>query len=98
MRGRRSDAMSALAAVSQAQERWRSDNTAYKSSLEDLPGGMAVSQGGHYDLAMVADTVTASAYSVKATAKSTMAVRLTCRGLSSDSATMTMIDGIRKSA
>jgi hypothetical protein len=39
--------------------------------VEDLPGGMALSQGGHYDVAMVADTATASAYSVKATAKST---------------------------
>lgn len=68
-RGRRSDAMSALAAVSQAQERWRSDNPAYQSVMADLPGGMAVSPGGHYDVTMVEGSVTASAYSVRATVK-----------------------------
>lgn len=70
-RGRRSDAMSALAAVSQAQERWRSDNPAYQSVIADLPGGMALSPGGHYDVSMVQGTVTAFAYSVRATVKST---------------------------
>ena len=70
-RGRRSDAMGALAAVSQAQERWRSDNRVYQSVMADLPGGMAVSQGGHYDVTMVEDTVTAYAYSARATVKST---------------------------
>ena len=70
-RGRRSDAMSALAAVSQAQERWRSDNPAYQSLMADLPGGMAVSQGGHYNVTMVEGTVTASAYTARATVKNT---------------------------
>lgn len=82
-RGRRSDAMSALATISQAQERWRSDNTTYQSALADLPGGMTVSQGGHYDLAMVEGTVTAYAYAVEATVKSTspQANDTTCQSL-----------------
>lgn len=71
MRGRRSDAMSALAAISQAQERWRSDSPVYQSVMADLPGGMALSPGGHYDVSVVDGTATASAYSVEATAKST---------------------------
>lgn len=70
LRGRRSDAMSALAAISQAQERWRSDNPAYASNMSDLDARMAVSQGGHYDVSIVQGTVTASAYTLRATVKS----------------------------
>ena len=70
-RGRRSDAMSALATVSQAQERWRSDNPVYQSVMADLPGGRSVSDGLHYDVTMVEGTVTAYAYSARATVKST---------------------------
>ena len=83
MRGRRSDAMSALATISQAQERWRSDNTLYQSDIALLPGGMALSRGGHYDVSVVDGTVTASAYSVEATAKSTSPQfkDTTCRSL-----------------
>jgi type IV pilus assembly protein PilE len=82
-RGRRSDAMSALAAISQAQERWRSDSSTYQSVMADLPGGMSVSQGGHYDVSMVDDTVSASGYSVQATAKTTSPQYqdTTCRSL-----------------
>lgn len=69
-RGRRSDAMSALAAISQAQERWRSDNPAYTSTMADLGARMAVSPGGHYDVTIIRDTVTASAYTLRATVKS----------------------------
>ena len=81
-RGRRSDAMSALAAVSQAQERWRSDNPAYQSVMASLPGGMTASQGGHYDVTMEG-TVTASAYTIQATAKTTspQANDSTCRAM-----------------
>ena len=69
LRGRRSDAMSALAAISQGQERWRSDNPAYSSTIADV--GPAVSPGGHYDLSIIAGTATASAYTLLATVKST---------------------------
>ncbi len=70
LRGRRSDAMSALAAISQAQERWRSDNPAYAASLSDLDARMAVSPGGHYDLSISQGTATASAYTLRATVRS----------------------------
>ena len=69
-RGRRSDAMSGLAAISQAQERWRSDNPAYTLRMADLDVRMAVSQGGHYDLSIVEGSVTAYAYTLRATVKS----------------------------
>lgn len=69
-RGRRSDAMSALAAISQAQERWRSDNPVYALTLAALDAHMAVSQGGHYDLSIVEGSVTAYAYTLRATVKS----------------------------
>lgn len=69
LRGRRSDAMSALAEISQAQERWRSDNPAYASTVAAL-GQPAVSRGGHYDLSIIASTVTAYAYTLQATVKS----------------------------
>lgn len=35
-KSRRSDAMTGLAAVQQAQERWRGNNSAYSTSFEDL--------------------------------------------------------------
>lgn len=70
-RGRRSDAMSALAEISQAQERWRSDNPAYQSVMAELPGGRSVSRGSHYDVTMVDGTVTASTYTVRAAVKDT---------------------------
>ena len=90
MRGRRSDAISALAAISQAQERWRSDNPTYQSTLADLPGGMTVSQGGHYDLSVVAGSATNAAYAIRATVKTTspQAADLSCQTM-----TMTLADG-----
>ena len=83
LRGRRSDAMTALAAISQAQERWRSDNPAYQSVMASLPRGMAATQGGHYDVTMVEGTVTAAAYTIQATAKTTspQANDSTCRAM-----------------
>lgn len=69
-RGRRSDAMSALAIVSQAQERWRSDNPAYQAVMTELTGGLTESPDHHYVVTMVEGTVTASAYTVQATVKS----------------------------
>ena len=69
LRGRRSDAMSALAEISQAQERWRSDNPVYASTVAAL-GQPAVSRGGHYDLSIAEGSVTAYAYTLRATVKS----------------------------
>ena len=70
LRGRRSDAMSALAEISQAQERWRSDNPVYASTVAALDRPLVISRGGHYDLSIVANSVTAYAYSLRATVKS----------------------------
>ncbi len=67
-RSRRSDAMSALAEIMQAQERWRANQPSYKATLTNpvLPGARTVSAGGHYDLSMVAGSVTATGYQVRA--------------------------------
>ena len=72
-RSRRADAMSALAVVAQAQERWRGNNNSYKDSLTDLEAGSGVSNGGHYDIAMVADSVDRISYTATATARSSSA-------------------------
>lgn len=71
-RSRRADAMSALAAIQQAQERWRANNPEYKSSLTSLPGAQATtSPDRHYDLSLVDDGLDRrTAYSARATARS----------------------------
>jgi len=52
MKSRRSDALTALSAVVQAQERWRSNNASYASALDDL--GIATrTKGQHYTLSLV---------------------------------------------
>lgn len=69
-KSRRADAMSALSTIMQAQERWRANNPAYQATLADLPGaGTAVSRDGHYDLSLVAGSVSATGYSARATAR-----------------------------
>lgn len=72
-KSRRADAMSALTEIMQAQERWRSNNAAYKATLTSpvLAGTRTVSQAGHYDLAIATDSATATAYTATATVKST---------------------------
>lgn len=68
-RSRRSDAMSALAEIMQAQERWRANNPSYRASLTVpnlLPGTRTISAGGHYDLSMVAGSVSGIRYQVSA--------------------------------
>jgi type IV pilus assembly protein PilE len=53
-RSRRSDAMSSLAAIQQAQERWRANNPQYQMTLGSLTGATAsVSPDGHYSLSLV---------------------------------------------
>lgn len=71
-KSRRADAMSALTEIMQAQERWRANNPAYQATLASsaLPGARAVSQAGHYDLAIAANSATATAYTATATVKS----------------------------
>lgn len=71
-RSRRADAMSALAVIQQAQERWRANNPEYKSSLTSLPGGSATrSPDQHYDLSLVDDGLDRrTAYTARATVRS----------------------------
>jgi type IV pilus assembly protein PilE len=67
-KSRRSDAMSALAQITQAQERWRANNPQYQDTLANLPGASnALSPGGHYDLSL--STVTAATYTAQAEVK-----------------------------
>lgn len=69
-RSRRSDAMAALAELSQAQERWRANNAQYQSVIADLPGARSLSAGGHYDIAMLADSTSRTGYIAQATVHS----------------------------
>ena len=69
-KSRRSDAMSALAQITQSQERWRANNPSYQATLPNLVGASAnVSPGGHYDLSMVAGSVTNTGYKANAAVK-----------------------------
>jgi type IV pilus assembly protein PilE len=70
---RRADAVAALTAVQQAQERWRGNHAAYTTELTAAPtasppglGLPALSPSGHYTIAI--DTATATGYTVVATA------------------------------
>lgn len=56
-KGRRSDAIDATAAVQQAQERWRANNTSYSSDIVDeLQLGSQLSKSGYYRLSISAAT------------------------------------------
>ena len=57
-KGRRSEAFAAMAALQQAQERFRSTNTTYSATL---PGGIAALSrpAGHYAISVVSATATA---------------------------------------
>ena len=72
-KSRRSDAVSALTEIMQAQERWRSNNPAYKASLSSpvLPGTRTTSQSGHYAMAIAEGSTTSTDYTATATVIST---------------------------
>jgi type IV pilus assembly protein PilE len=72
-KSRRTDAFTMLAAVQQAQERWRANNPTYTDQLTAAaPAGLgfssATTTNGYYTLAI--DTPTANGYNVVATAVS----------------------------
>jgi len=68
-KGRRSDAIDATAAVQQAQERWRANNTTYASEIVDeLNFGTALSKSGYYELSIRGASGTG--YTLNATAVS----------------------------
>ena len=72
-KGRRSEAVAALAQVQQAQERWRANRAAYTTALTALPSGTppglglsATTTGGLYTLSI--DAANAVGYTASATA------------------------------
>lgn len=71
-KSRRSDAMTALAAVQQAQERWRGSHSSYSTSFEEL-GVAGDSPSDYYALSLTAagegDDALATGYIAIATAK-----------------------------
>jgi type IV pilus assembly protein PilE len=70
-KSRRSEAFTALSAVQQAQERYRSNNAVYASSLSALGlGSLTPTTSGYYDIAVSTASATArTAYVATATAK-----------------------------
>lgn len=74
-KGRRSDAVAALSAVQQAQERWRANNASYAQSVTNdasgTPAGLslpAASAHGYYSISL--SDVSATGYRAVATATS----------------------------
>jgi type IV pilus assembly protein PilE len=90
-KGRRSEAMAALASVQQAQERWRANHPAYAEGAvlsTAPPGGLgqpATSASGYYSIAILGDP-DATKYAVTATAVagSKQAGDLNCKVLGID--------------
>jgi type IV pilus assembly protein PilE len=64
----RTEAFAAMAAVQQAQERWRANKPAYTANLSDLGIAGTTSPSGYYNLAFTSGTVTSTGYTLTATA------------------------------
>jgi type IV pilus assembly protein PilE len=65
-KGRRSEAFTAMSALQQAQERWRSNRTSFTSALSDLNINSTTSPGGYYTLSIA--SATATGYEIQAQA------------------------------
>jgi len=85
-KARRADAVAALTAVQQAQERWRGNRAAYTLELSALPtasppglGLPALSANGHYVITI--DAASATGYTVTATARGSQADDNGCQRL-----------------
>ncbi|MDR3491240.1 MAG: type IV pilin protein [Gammaproteobacteria bacterium] len=65
-KGRRSDGLNTLFAMSLAEERYRSNNTTY-GTLAQVWGGVTTSTGGYYTLSI--SNVSATAYTLTAVAQ-----------------------------
>jgi type IV pilus assembly protein PilE len=92
-KGRRSDAIDATAAVQQAQERWRANNTTYSDDIAgDLNLASAVSKSGYYQLSI--RNATGTGYTLNAAAVSG-------KGQENDSdcstLTLTVVNGVATS-
>jgi type IV pilus assembly protein PilE len=83
-KGRRSEAMSALAAVQQAQERWRANRPAYApgSLLSTAPpeglGQSATTASGNYSISIL-DGADATSYAIAAEAGGKQAADTNCK-------------------
>ncbi len=64
-KGNRAEAITALHAISLAQEKWRANNATY-GTLANVWGGVTTTEGGYYTLAISGNTGTA--YTATATA------------------------------
>lgn len=62
----RTEAIAAMAAVQQAQERWRANNPAYTEDLDDIGADGTTSPGGYYTLAL--SSASGTGYTLTATA------------------------------
>jgi type IV pilus assembly protein PilE len=83
-KSRRSEAFAALAALQQAQERWRSNNPTYAGSTSALSLGSTTSPGAYYTLAISSHTdvgydATASAVSGSSQASDGSCAKLSVR-------------------
>ncbi len=79
-KGRRADAVAAIAQVQQAQERWRASNATYSTKLTEDLAVPASSPNGHYSLAI--DGAGATGYTITATASSTQQMAdLRCKSM-----------------
>ena len=82
-KGRRSEGIAAIAAIQQAQERWRASNPAYTTALADLSANATTAQG-YYGMALSAPTAPdtlAIGYTVTATAASSQTADTKCAKL-----------------
>ncbi len=66
-KGNRAEAITALHAISLAQEKWRANNTTY-GTLANVWGGVTTTEGGYYTLAIPPADITATGYRATATA------------------------------
>ncbi len=64
-KGRRSDAVAALSAIQQSQERWRANNASYAAAFSS--GGVPDPASTYYNFALT--NASATGYAVSATAK-----------------------------
>lgn len=74
-KGRRSEAVGALTALQQSQERWRASHTSYSGALTDL-GGTATTANGYYGVAI--ESSDATGYVLAATAAGSQANDTNC--------------------
>lgn len=76
-KGRRSEAINAISAIQQAQERWRANNPTYTAALADLAAS-SPTPNGYYSVALGA-SASATGYEVTATAAGSQVADTQCK-------------------